>query len=393
MSAALRRPCPACGAVEAELLFAQRFERIEGVSILDGYEAVACAGCGYCFAHDVPPQGAFDAYYAAASKYDNAGAIPEHDRRRFAAIAADVERFVPDRGARIHELGCATGGLLAALRERGYRRLSGREPSPTCASAARDRLGLDVREGSLFGGDEPGAPFDAVILVGVLEHLVDVPGAMLRLRSLLAPGGLAIIEVPDALAFSELLEAPFQQFSVEHVGYFSAASMANLLGAHGFAEVAALRRGRPIVHGVDPVVTGVYRSLGVTRTPVAERGTAGAIARYVERCAADDRSLGERLGALVGRGCPFVVWGCGTLTLRLLASSPLRELPVAAFIDGNPLYHGHRVRGVPIEAPGALSRHDAPVLVCSFGSGPAIARSIRERYGDGREVVTLTDAA
>lgn len=392
MSVALHRPCPACGAARGDLLYAQRFERIEGVSILGGYEAVACAGCGYCFAHDVPAQAAFDDYYAAASKYDNAGAIPEHDRRRFGSIADDVERLVPDRGARIHELGCATGGLLDALRERGYRRLSGREPSPSCALAARERFGLDVREGSLFTGDEPGAPFDVVILVGVLEHLVDVPGAMGRLRALLAPGGLAIIEVPDALAFSELPEAPFQQFSVEHVGYFSAASMANLLGAHGFEEVAALRPTRAIVNGVDRVVTGVYRATDVARAPVPERGTAGAIARYVARSAADDRAIAERLAALVRRGEPFVVWGCGTLTLRLLASSPLRELPLAALIDGNPRYQGHRLRGVVIEAPESLVGYEAPVLACSFGSGAAIARSIRERFGEAREVLTLTDA-
>lgn len=49
MSVALRRACPACGGARAELLYAQRFARIEGVSILDGYYA--------------------------ASKYDNAGEI------------------------------------------------------------------------------------------------------------------------------------------------------------------------------------------------------------------------------------------------------------------------------------------------------------------------------
>lgn len=391
MTRAMHRPCPACGGAAGELLFAQRFERIEGVSILDGYEAVACAGCGYCFAHDVPPQSAFDDYYAAASKYDNAGAIPAHDRARFASIADDVERFVPDRGARIHELGCATGGLLHELAGRGYRNLSGREPSPTCAAAARERFGLDVRAGSLFAGDEPGAPFDAVVLVGVLEHLVDVPGALRRLRTLLAPGGLAIVEVPDALAFSDFPEAPFQQFSVEHVGYFSAVSMANLFGAYGFEEEAALRPTRAIVNGVDRVVTGVYRLADAPRAPVAERSTAEAIARYVARCAVDDRAMAGRLVALVARGERFVVWGCGTLTLRLFASSPLRDLPLAALIDSNPRYHGHRVRGVAVEAPEALARHDAPVLACSFGSGAVIARSIRERFGAGREVVTLTE--
>ena len=246
---ALRRPCPVCAGSVGSLLFTQRFARIEGVSVVDGYEAVACASCGFCFAHDVPPQTEFDRYYAAASKYDNAGDIPEYDRLRFAAIARDIAAHLPDRHARILDLGCATGGLLVALAELGYDRLNGREPSPSAAASARERFGLDVRDGSLFGDDEPRAPFDVVILIGVLEHLVDVPEALRRIAELLVPGGVAVIDVPDAKEFSRFPEAPFQQFSVEHVGYYSEASMTNLLGAHGFEAVTVIQRNRAIVNG------------------------------------------------------------------------------------------------------------------------------------------------
>ncbi len=388
---ALHRPCPACGSHQGNLLYVQRFARIEGVSILDGYEVVACAGCGYCFAHDVPDQAVFDAYYAAASKYDNAAQTPAHDQRRFAAIADDIVRVLPDRGARILDLGCATGGLLAALRARGYRDLHGREPSPNCAATAREHFGLEVQEGSLFEGEVSGAPFDAVILVGVLEHLVDLPGALARLRALLAPDGLAIVEVPDAMAFSQFPDAPFQQFSIEHVGYFSGASMANVFGAYGFAEVAAWSSLRDIVNGQDQVVTGVYRATGAPRAPTAERDTADAIAQYVARCDVDDRLLHDRLAALGREAGPVVVWGCGSLTMRLLAVSPLRDLSIVGFIDGNPWYQGHRLRGVLIEGPEALSRIDASVLVCSFGSAAAIVRAISDRCGARRRVHTLVE--
>src|SRR5207253_5575953 len=130
---------------------------------------VACCrvcGCGY--ADRLPPQAAFDGYYRDLSKYDHterSGGGSEQDRARFRDIAALIARFVPDRTAPVLEIGCATGGLLACLRDLGLARVAGVDPSPYSAQAVRRLHGIPARTGTLsedLSLDEPAA---TVVLV------------------------------------------------------------------------------------------------------------------------------------------------------------------------------------------------------------------------------------
>ena len=69
-SAPSSRPCPVCGSSSSEQLYRQRFESFARGSIGDGYDVVACNGCGMCFATGLPDQQRFAQYYADSSKYD-----------------------------------------------------------------------------------------------------------------------------------------------------------------------------------------------------------------------------------------------------------------------------------------------------------------------------------
>ena len=59
------------------------------------------------------------------------------------------------------------------------------------------------------------------------------PGAWLAL----ADNGLLYVDVPDVMQFGRTADAPFQEFSIEHVNYFSAKSLSNLMRAHGFVPL------------------------------------------------------------------------------------------------------------------------------------------------------------
>src|SRR5678815_6016953 len=79
--------------------------------------------------------------------------------------------------------------------------------------------------------------FEVAILVGVLEHVRDLDTAMRQLSSLVAPGGIVYVEVPDVLEFWRWPNAPFQDFSIEHINFFSPRSLANLFARYGFSSV------------------------------------------------------------------------------------------------------------------------------------------------------------
>lgn len=109
-----------------------------------------------------------------------------------------VHRFMdiePDRRLKICELGCGTGGNLAALAEKHD--VVGVECSTHALEYARRRLGNRVRRGSLPDDIElPPGSFDVVLLTDVLEHIDDdINSAKTALR-LLRPDGIVVATVP-----------------------------------------------------------------------------------------------------------------------------------------------------------------------------------------------------
>ena len=99
------------------------------------------------------------------------------------------------RRLRICDLGCGTGGNLAALADEHD--VVGVEYSPQALEYARRRLGDRVRPGSLPDGiDLPAESFDVVLLTDVLEHIEDDVGSAQTALRLLRPGGIVVATVP-----------------------------------------------------------------------------------------------------------------------------------------------------------------------------------------------------
>ena len=234
------RPCPVCSSVSHDLLYEQRFEDFSAGSITNGYKVVACRDCGMCFASGLPDEARFSEYYTQSSKYDlsaDDGEVSSFDARRYEGDAQFIAQHVADRAGPVLDIGTATGELLVALRDQGFTSVHGVEPSADAARRAREIHGLDVIAGDARAARSWGTPFSVVSLVAVLEHLVDPATALRDLAGLLDPDGMLFLIVPDASVFSDHLDAPFQEFSVEHINYFTASSLRNLLASVGLEVV------------------------------------------------------------------------------------------------------------------------------------------------------------
>jgi len=377
-------------------LFHQRFARIEGVSVLDGYTVVRCHACGMAFADGLPPQADFDRYYREASKYegvDTEGRVGALDARRMDVAADHLDALLPARDTAVLEVGCATGYLLGRLKARGFVNLLGVDPSPRCADVGSAVHGLTIRSGSLFDDSLPAGPFDAVILLEVLEHVVDVAACIDRLVRRLAPGGVLYLEVPDASAFDPTDDAPFQQCSVEHINFFTPDDLARLGARFGLSARGTfpLRMPRPGGGEVAIVAMALVRAETVPSTlplPPARHPMEG----YLSACAAREFMLLAGLRRALRTAPRWLIWGCGTLTLRLLALGAIPPERVVGFVDGNPRYRGHTLLGHTIQAPSDLAPDEVPILIGSVGQTGPILSAIRARFGPGRRVVTLLEA-
>lgn len=385
------RPCPVCDSTgPREVLHHQRF--FEG-PLGDGYDVVVCGNCGAGFADGVPTQRELDRYYADRSKYTYShvgGEESPYDFRRFETIAKQLEPHLPSKDARILDIGCATGGLLAVLRRLGYSNVVGSDPSPACAEAARRLHGIEVHTLTLSehsGWDER---FDAVLLVGVLEHLREVRAAVRMAARLLRPSGVLYCAQPDVEAFTECDNAPFQQFSVEHVNFFSRDSLVRLMATEGLASrtvsnwMVEWREGM-----TDSVVSGIFFS-GGSDMP-RDHATRSALCSYLATSKGRDAKIVEVIEGLVRTQEPVLVWGAGTLTRRLLAATSLGMANIVAFVDSSPHLHGADLVGRKILMPAQIAERTERILICSVAFKREIVHTIREQIALSNGLIMFSD--
>lgn len=151
--------------------------------------------------------------------------------------------FVPERGARLLDVGCGSGTTfhpfgrrysLLWLAARGVR-AEGVEPDERACAAAR-AAGLAVRHGDfLTAGLEDGA-YDAVRFNHSLEHAHDPAAYLARAARLLKPGGTLVVSVPNYDGWTYSL-FPAALESPRHLHYFNPSSLRRHLESAGFSGV------------------------------------------------------------------------------------------------------------------------------------------------------------
>ena len=163
-------------------------------------------------------------------------------QRHFSEYAAWVyDNHLKGDDLFVVELGSNDGIMLENFAKRGVRHL-GVEPSANVAEEAR-RHGVNtiVR----FFGPETATDIvgeygqaDALLAANVMCHIPDLNGIAEGANTLLKPDGVLIFEDPYLGAMIE--KVSYDQIYDEHVFIFSALSVANIFGRHGFELIDLL---------------------------------------------------------------------------------------------------------------------------------------------------------
>src|SRR5262245_1664155 len=163
-------------------------------------------------------------------------------RRNFADRLALVERCAAK--GKLLDIGCAYGFLVAEARARGWG-AEGVERSAHAVEAAV-AAGLPVVQGDFLTLDRPRSSFAAVTMFDVLEHVADPRPWVRRARELLEPGGVLVIETPDASApIARVLGQRHHTYTPpNHLSYFTRATLLRLLDEEGFLPALIRRPGR-----------------------------------------------------------------------------------------------------------------------------------------------------
>ena len=178
-------------------------------------------------------------------KYDT-DVDPSNDNNSHAMVVALV-----GQAKRVLDVGCSTGYLARILRGNGNV-VSGVEIDPEAAEQARpalDKLVVGDVESMDFTEHFEASSFDVVVFADVLEHVRDPATLLRRVSGLLAPGGSAVLSIPNVAHGSvrlALLEGRFEYRPLglldnTHLRFFTRSSLDAMLASAGFRATEVRR--------------------------------------------------------------------------------------------------------------------------------------------------------
>lgn len=203
-----------------------------------GYNIVKCRTCGLVTIYPHPSQEVLDEFY---KNYGSKKGRLHDERFR-------AENIYPGKldqlkkltgGRRLLDIGAGMGTFAALARQSGFD-VTGIELSSEQCRIAMEQYGIELKQCNLFTTHDQLGQFDVVHLHHVMEHLAS-PDRMLEIiYKLLAPDGVALIEVPyqlprikDRLGIGTHPKCSVP-FNFDHLYYFTPRTMKEYIESHHF---------------------------------------------------------------------------------------------------------------------------------------------------------------
>jgi SAM-dependent methyltransferase len=194
-------------------------------------ESFAIAECAQCqLGHTTPRPSNLGRYYGTSYHGGRHGLTAKYCALRRIRF---VEKLISSgNGRRLLDVGCGDGTFLLAARRRGWETI-GTEFNPHIARS----FGLNVRE-SVEDARSAG-PFDCITLWHSLEHIPDPRKEILALGSMLRPGGVLLIAIPNAGGWqARIFGRHWLHLDVpRHLYHFNYRSLVALLELAGLSPV------------------------------------------------------------------------------------------------------------------------------------------------------------
>ena len=156
----------------------------------------------------------------------------------------DIVSSLGIKGGKLLDVGSATGFFMNIAKNRGFQ-VYGVELSDFAAKMGRKK-GLNIITGDLEGAHFPDGYFDVVTMYDVLEHIFLPKIILSEVRRILRPGGLLVINTPDAESFVAKMFGSKWHLIIppEHINYFSADNLSVYLSQHGFRVKISTKIGK-----------------------------------------------------------------------------------------------------------------------------------------------------
>jgi SAM-dependent methyltransferase len=323
-----------------------RADQLDGPELKAPLTLVFCPECSLVQIREtVAPEVLFYAEYPYFSSVSPS--LLRHFRESAQYILATRDL---DETSLVVEAASNDGYMLKNFVEQGIPVL-GIDPSQAPAAAAQ-QAGIPTMI-TFFTRDlagqlrEEGKTADVFLANNVLAHVSDLNGFVAGIKTLLKPGGIAVVEVPYVVDLVDHCE--FDTIYHQHLCYFSVTALDRLFRQHGL-YLNDVKRVK--IHGgslrlfVEP---GEKVQAAVKTLLAAERaGKVDRVDCYLD-FAGRVRGVRERLLAILrevkGQGCRIAAYGAAAKATTLLAYCGIDGSLVDYVVDLNKYKHGRFMGG------------------------------------------------
>ncbi|HLO81541.1 MAG TPA: class I SAM-dependent methyltransferase [Chitinophagaceae bacterium] len=227
--------CPLCNSQKLKFIFNVKDYTVSGKD----FALWECEECSLRFTQDIPGPDEIGAYYRSENYISHTETKKGFINNAYLAVRKftlqQKKNLISAKTGlgkgKILDIGCGTGAFLEVMQLAGWT-VQGLEPDEGARVIAEQRGVSVLPSGELFNIN---GPYDAITMWHVLEHVHDLHPYLEKMRSLLNPGGVIFIAVPnytsaDASEYGHCWAA----YDVpRHLYHFSPASMNTLMKMHG----------------------------------------------------------------------------------------------------------------------------------------------------------------
>lgn len=199
------------------------------------HQLLQCTCCDLVYANDPPDQSLLAQAYHVSDfdSHQEADDAAQAYARAIGPILRQLKRM--DTAL---EIGTGTGIFLDHLKQAGFKRVAGVEPSSAAIAAAPEHRRAWIQEGIFREEDHALGSYDLICCFMTLEHVLDPSTIVSAASRLLRPGGaIALVTHDYRSRINRLLGKRSPIIDIEHMQLFSPKSIRTLLRLNKFEDI------------------------------------------------------------------------------------------------------------------------------------------------------------
>jgi len=344
--------CPICQILDSETILTLDCGNLDNSKLYPTIRIKNCPKCGHIFNEISKNElDGLNTYYNIEYAPANLNAIDTTGDRPGSAGNLTTDRYTQLYNSlspyvtaqyEILDVGCAMGGFLDFLRQKGFSRLSGVDMTQTYVEQALRKNLYRIELGNAESLPFSDHTFDAIVMEQVLEHLVNPVKAFKEVKRVLKNRGVFCIGVPDASRYSDfyffdfywlLLREHIQHFDIDHLNLLAMREGFEMLECHQTAHTVMSEQ------MIMPNLYVIFRLTGskdkISKMNLDNSKLKQQMMNYIDKEKSRQLVKSCKIVELSKSRRPVYAWGIGREFLYLYESAGLKKCNISGLIDAN----------------------------------------------------------